>query len=195
MSKTLYNYKMKYESLQKNNYYHIFNRGNNGVDLFFEEENYDYFLDLVKKHIVPRADILSYCLLKNHFHLLVRTKSVENENLISQGFANLFNAYAKSINKRYNRMGSLFQSKFKRIKITDTNYLIQLIVYINLNPVYHEFVENAVDYKYSSYRAIISEQPTLVDRNSVINLFEDQENFKYYINHKKIIFDKRILLE
>ncbi len=123
---------MKYEPLQKHNYYHIFNRGNNGIDLFFEVENYDYFLSLIKKYIVPIADILSYCLLKNHFHLLVKTKDIENEKLISQGFSNLFNAYTKSINKRYNRTGSLFQNKFKRIRISNENYLIQLIVYINL---------------------------------------------------------------
>ncbi len=168
---------MKYEPLQKNRYYHIFNRGNSGVDLFFEEENYDYFLSLVKKYIIPIADILSYCLLKNHFHLLVRTKYVENEKTIAQNFSNLFNAYTKSINKRYNREGSLFQDRFKRIKITDDNYLIQLIVYINLNPVYHKFVDNVKDYKYSSYRAIISDKNTLLDRNSVIDLFGDKENF------------------
>ncbi len=186
---------MKYESLQRNNYYHIFNRGNNGADIFFEEENYDYFLGLLKKHIIPIADILSYCLLKNHFHLLVRIKDVENEKMISQNFSNLFNSYSKSINKRYNRTGSLFQDRFKRVKITDDEYLIQLIVYINLNPVYHQFVNNANDYKYSSYRAIIADKPTLLDRNSVIDLFEDKENFKYYINHRKNVFEEKIILD
>ncbi len=189
------NYKMKYEPLHKNNHYHIFNRGNNGTDLFLEEGNYDYFLNLLTKYVVPNADILSYCLLKNHFHLLVRTKNIKNEKLISQGFSNLFNAYTKAINKKYHRTGSLFQDRFKRIKIADENYLIQLIVYINLNPVYHEFVNNAEDYKYSSYRAIISDKQTLVDRNDVIHLFEDKENFKYYVNHKKMIFNEQILLE
>ncbi len=186
---------MKYEPLEPNNYYHIFNRGNAGTNLFFEKENYDYFLALVEKHILPRADILSYCLLKNHFHLLVRTKNIEDEKLISQGFSNMFNAYAKSINKKYDRIGSLFQDRFKRIKITDENYLIQLIVYINLNPVYHHFVNNAKEYKYSSYNTIISNKQTLLDRDSVLELFENKDNFKYYINHKKMVFDENMLLD
>ncbi len=193
--KNLNNYNMKYEPLQKDSYYHIFNRGNNREDLFLEEENYDYFLSLVKKHIIPVADILSYCLLKNHFHLLVKTKDIEYEKSISQSFSNLFNAYSKSINKKYNRTGSLFQNKFKRIKITTNDYLTQLIVYINLNPVYHHFVNNTEDYKYSSYKAILSDKKTLLDRSRVIELFGDKENLKYYINHKKIIFDENILLE
>ncbi|MBS9766560.1 MAG: transposase [Flavobacteriaceae bacterium] len=186
---------MQYESLQKNNYYHIFNRGNDGINIFFEEENYNYFLGLLKKYIVPIADILSYCLLKNHFHLLVRIKDIENEKMISKSFSNLFNSYSKSINKRYNRTGSLFEKRFKRIKITDEDYLLQLIVYINLNPVYHQFVDKASDYKYSSYNAIISDKPTLLDRNSVINLFDDRDNFKYYINHKKNVFDEKMFLD
>ncbi len=63
--------------LEYNCYYHIFNRGNNRENIFKEERNYRYFLKLYAKYIEPVADTFAYCLLPNHFHLLVRTKTVE----------------------------------------------------------------------------------------------------------------------
>ena len=58
-------------------YYHIYNRGVNGEDIFVEERNYDLFLRLFEKHLTPVADLFAYCLLRNHFHLSVRIKSEE----------------------------------------------------------------------------------------------------------------------
>ncbi len=109
---------MKYEPLISNYYYHIFNQGNNKEDIFIEEMNYVYFLELLNKYICPIATILSYCLLKNHFHLLIQIKDIPEEKQVSKAFSNFFNSYAKSINKKYNRTGSLFRDRFKRIKIT-----------------------------------------------------------------------------
>jgi REP element-mobilizing transposase RayT len=60
-----------------NTYYHIYNRGTNGENIFIEERNYEYFLKLYEKHILPIADTFAYCLLKNHFHISVRIKSEE----------------------------------------------------------------------------------------------------------------------
>ena len=87
-------------------YYHIYNCGNNGENLFFEERNYPYFLKLYAKYIYPVTNTYAYCLMKNHFHLLVRMKPLEDlegfENLpglYSRQFSNLFNAYTKAINK------------------------------------------------------------------------------------------------
>lgn len=60
-----------------NTYYHIYNRGVNGENIFFEERNYDYFLKLYEKHLSPVTDLFAYCLLRNHFHFSIRTKSEE----------------------------------------------------------------------------------------------------------------------
>jgi hypothetical protein len=60
-----------------NTYYHIYNRGVNGEDIFVEERNYDLFLKLFERHLIPVADLFAYCLLRNHFHLSVRIKSEE----------------------------------------------------------------------------------------------------------------------
>jgi len=102
-------------------YYHIFNRGNNRENIFIEERNYRYFLELYAHHINSIADTYAYCLLHNHFHLLVRIKSkaeihayrdLEAQKVSSPSlqFGNLFNAYTKAINQAYQRTGSLFQS-------------------------------------------------------------------------------------
>jgi len=186
---------MKYEPLIEDTYYHIYNCGNNKEDIFIEEENYEYFLSLIKKHLLDVSDILSYCLLKNHFHLLIKTKINVGSKNISQQFSNLFNAYAKAINKKYNRTGSLFKDRFSRIKIINEDYLKSLIVYINTNPVHHNFTDDFSTYKYSSYTSIISDKPTLLLRTFVIDLFEDKENFKYVHNNKQAKILKELLLE
>src|SRR5262245_59442936 len=125
--------------LEYRHYYHIYNRGVNRQNIFFEEQNYHYFLKLYVKYIVPVADTYAYCLMRNHFHFLVRMKTVEEQmkDQISPvpetaevsetsavlaktsavsvplkpnlQFSHFFNSYAKAINKTYQRTGSLFQ--------------------------------------------------------------------------------------
>ncbi len=176
---------MSYEIIEPDCYYHIYNRGNNKEDIFKEVVNYYYFLDLMKKYIVPVTDVLSYCLMKNHFHLLIHTKELETGRTFSQSLSNLCNAYTKAINKKYNRTGSLFQVRFKRKKVTDEKYLKQLIVYINLNPVYHEFENDIYAYQYSSLRLLLSKGKTFICRREVLELFDGLENFQYYLQSKK----------
>jgi len=65
---------MLIDTIEEGFFYHIYNRGNNGGNIFFDEENYTYFLQLLAKYILPVAEIYAYCLLKNHFHILVRIK-------------------------------------------------------------------------------------------------------------------------
>lgn len=186
---------MNYEPLIEGNYYHIYNCGNNKEDIFIEEKNYEYFLMLLKKHVLPFSEILAFCLLKNHFHLLVYLKENSESKIISQSYSNFFNAYAKAINKSYNRTGSLFKDRFSRIKINDEGYLKSLVVYIHTNPAHHQFTENFKDYKYSSYKSFISKQPTLLHRDFVLNLFENRENFQFVHNNKQFQINEQLILE
>jgi putative transposase len=110
-------------------------------------------------------------------------------------FSNFFNAYSKSINKSYDRSGSLFQDRFSRIKIQDESYLKNLILYIHLNPVHHGFTTEFSSYKHSSYQAIISNTSTKLDREFVIHLFSDVENFVFAHEHYKINSDEKYYLE
>ena len=150
--------------LENGKYYHIYNRGNNGIDLFFEIENYNHFLRLYAKHIDPIAETYAWCLMKNHFHLLVyikepceidiskleySTTSKPKVLTASKQFSNLFNAYSLAINKRYNRTGSLFEKNFRRKVVTSENYFQKLIFYIHNNPVHHKFVQHIVEYPWT----------------------------------------------
>ena len=163
--------------LEETYFFHIFNRGNNKQPIFLEDDNYRYFLKLTERHILPVADIYCYCLLKNHFHFLVRIKE-KNENP-SQAFSNLFNAYSKAFNKKYNRTGSLFQRPFKRKRISEEKYLRQLVLYIHLNPENHGITADFENYRYSSFPSILSDKPTNLKRREVIELFDNIENFKF----------------
>lgn len=211
-------------------YYHIFNRGNNFENIFNENSDYSHFLELLDIYISSVAEIYSWVLLKNHFHLLVRIKEeneigfLNSENINSnnlrlkwntydletiipagssdegrqsklrkfkkkpipyQQFKHFFNTYAKQINKKHNRAGSLFLKNFKRKLIDNERYLKDLIVYIHNNPVHHKFTEQIADYKWSSYQAIISKKKTKLFRKNVLEYFNDRDNFIFVHRNKK----------
>jgi REP element-mobilizing transposase RayT len=181
--------------LEFGNYYHIYNRGNNGINVFLEDENYYHFLRLYAKYIEPIAETYAWCLLKNHFHLLVRIKekveiiesdltynTTDKPKVIepSRQFSHLFNAYTQAINKRHHRTGSLFEKNFERKLVTTENYFQQLIYYIHNNPVHHGFVKQMSLYPWSSYETVVSDKPTMLKRDEVIKLFGDKENFINY---------------
>lgn len=112
--------------------YHLYNRGNNHQTIFFERENYLHFLRLVRRYLVEQSlDVLSYCLMPNHYHLLVCFKGED----VSEAMQFLSLAYTKAINRRYNRVGSLFQGRFQSIWVDREEYLCHLVRYIHLNPV------------------------------------------------------------
>lgn len=167
---------MEYEPLKEDSYYHVYNRGNNKEDIFIEEKNYSYFLLLMTEYISLACSILAYCLLKNHFHLLIKTNETIESKAISQAFSIFFNSYSKSINKTYNRTGNLFQDRFSRIKVEEERHLKNLILYIHLNPIHHGVVKDFSKYKQSSYQSIISIRPTKLEREFVVKLFDDEEN-------------------
>ncbi|MBF2708257.1 transposase [Flavobacterium soyangense] len=172
------------QPLENGKYYHIYNRGINSSILFKENGNYEYFLKLYDVHIEPIAETYAWCLMKNHFHFLIRIKDadeIKTEKKIqpSQSFSNLFNAYTKAFNKKYNRHGALFERPFRRKSIESENYFQNGIVYIHNNPVHHNYCEHPLDYPWSSYSTCLTNQPTKLKRKEVIEIFDDIENFKY----------------
>ena len=163
-------------------FYHIYNRGNNHENVFLQERNYDYFMELWWKHTSKIAETCAYCLLKNHFHATVFIKYEEELKGLklkepSQYFANFFNAYTRGVNIATNRSGALFEVPFKRIPITDERYLMRLIVYIHQNPQKHKFVEDFRDWNYSSYHDLIGSALTRLQRNKMMELFGSREDF------------------
>ena len=176
---------MKYEPIIADTYYHIYNRGNNSENIFIEERNYNYFLKLMDKYLSDTCTIYAYCLLKNHFHLILKTKNNIEAKTISLKFSHFFNSYAQAINKAFNRTGSLFTTRFKRKKIDDEEYLKNLIIYTHLNPEHHQLTSDFRKYKYSSYASYLSHLPTKLDREFILELFGDRTNFEYIHLQKK----------
>ena len=166
-------------------YYHIYNRGNNRENIFIEERNYAYFLKLYAQYIEPNADTFAYCLMRNHFHLLVAIKDLTGLKEPSQYFSNLFNSYAKAINKAYQRTGALFQRPFGRIEITSDAYFLVLTAYIHQNPQRHGFVKDFRSWPYSSYSALLSENPTRLKRDMVLAWFGGKKQLEEF-HHIKV---------
>lgn len=188
--------KRNVESLYPNSVYHIYNRGINSEDIFKEYRNYRYFLEKYATYIEPIAKTFAYCLLKNHFHVAIQTKTEAEilafytskhpnkivqpsvNQIISQQFSNLFNGYAQAINKAHNRTGGLFEEPFRRILVENDAYLSELIVYIHRNPEKHGFVVDFRDYEHSSYLSFLLEKKTKLARKEVLDLFGNELAFK-----------------
>lgn len=170
--------------LEPNKYYHLYNRGNNGENIFVEERNYHYFLRLYTKHIESVCDTFAFCLLRNHFHLLIRVKEKNTleqpltSEKVKQQFSNFFNAYTKAINKAYQRTGSLFEKRYERIEVTNDRYFLALVRYIHRNPQTHRFVNDFREYPYSSYHAFFSAQPSFLKRDEVLAWFNGVKSFE-----------------
>ena len=171
-------------AIQHGRYYHIFNRGNNRENIFLEKRNYQYFLKQYERYISRVADTYAYCLLRNHFHLLVRIKDMDELAISLQKkkpgliFGNFFNAYTKAFNQMYNRSGSLFETPFERVEVTSNAKLFQLVVYIHQNPQKHGFIDDFRDWPYSSYQAIAGGKSTQLRWEDVIDWFGDQKSFE-----------------
>ena len=195
--------------LEPGRFYHIFNRGINGVNIFVEERSYAYFLNLYAKHVEPIAETFAYCLLRNHFHLLVRIKAPESPPptktfevcetskvftkalSATQAFSNFFNSYAKGINKTYARTGSLFEHRFERLEATSERYCMRLVHYIHFNPQKHGFIVDYREYPYSSYRVMLADTPTRLCRARVLEWFGGRAAFDAV--HRTLSDEKMIL--
>ena len=104
--------------------YHVYNRGNNRKNIFFETENYFFFLRQFDKYLSAKAEVLGYCLMPNHFHLLLRINTTKGEEVsdvfsktVIKSFRDFLISYVKAINKRYKRTGALFQPRCKKKEV------------------------------------------------------------------------------
>jgi len=163
-----------YTPLYKDQYYHIYNRGNNGEKIFYSPANYLFFLKRFEKYLSDCVDLFAYCLLSNHFHLLIKVK--DNIQLGEQ-FRLLFLSYSKAINKQIGRTGSLFQKRYKRTIIESIPSLCRAAEYIHTNPVHHNITNDFMNYKYSSFQSLISDKETKLNREELLKWFEGRDNF------------------
>jgi REP element-mobilizing transposase RayT len=196
-------------------YYHIYNRGNNRQSIFFQPENYLYFLRNVKRYLAPLAKVTAYCLLPTHYHMLLRVQNSEffvkhpgnetegaknSEFSISKAMMRLSVSYTKAINKRFERVGSLFQGQFQAKPIQNYHHLLNLCVYIHANPVKDGLVASPADWVYSNYLEWLGQRDgTLVDREFIQEHFgspaEYQELVMHFVKTRYLPDDVRTYLQ
>jgi len=185
----------------KNELYHIYNRGNNKQKIFFAQENYVFFLKKVRRFILPHCDIFGYCLMPNHFHLLIKsdertiaTKNVagKEKNILSEGIRHLLSSYTQAINKQNNYTGSLFQqnTKAKPIVKGSRNYDQVCLHYIHQNPLKGKLVDKIENWEYSSFRDYCGKRNgTLCNKELAANILDLNLNTFYEDSYRQIGYD------
>jgi len=130
--------------------YHITARGNARQDIFLDEEDRQQFLGVLAR-VVSRFHLLlhAYCLMDNHFHLVVETPEAN----LSRAMRQLNGVYTQAFNRRHQRVGHVLQGRFKAIIVDRDSYLLELCRYVVLNPVRAKATRKPDSYPWSSYRA------------------------------------------
>lgn len=140
--------------------HHVIQRGNNLGDVFFNHEDREVYLYLVKKYSEKwNTHLICYCLMTNHVHLLARPLSKESLHKMMQG---LTLCYTQHINRKYQRKGRLWESRYHSCIVDEESYLWAVARYIEQNPVRAGLVKNSEDYPYSSARGSFSLAPDVI---------------------------------
>lgn len=134
--------------------YHVTSRGNARQDIVADDRDRSQFLSLLA-HVVDRFSWLchAYCLMDNHYHLLIETSQPN----LSLGMRQLNGRYTQAYNRRHDRVGHLFQGRFTAILVEKESYLLELCRYVVLNPVRAKMVPHPRQWVWSSYRATVGE--------------------------------------
>ena len=191
-------------SFEEQSLYHIICKSVAERLLFKTEENKRYFLSGYTKLLHDFVDTYAYCMMNNHVHWLIRTKKASDllsfltgmpvedltitqkkfiagscayHELIEQQFNRFFISYSLAYNKENNVKGHLYNRPFKRIAIIDDAHFTSLIVYIHANPLKHGVMKDFREYRWSSYQSLISNQPTKIMREEVLEWFGGKSRF------------------
>lgn len=163
--------------------YHITSRGDRREDIFYTDSDRVLFLELLE-HTCQRYNWIchAYCLMSNHYHLIIETL----DGNLSKGMRQLNGVYTQKINRKYEKVGHLFQGRFKSILVDKESYLLELSRYVVLNPVRARMVSTVNEWLWSSYKAMTGESPVPVylETDWVLSQFSDnrQQAIESYIN-------------
>jgi len=198
-----------YKEFAKDEIYHIYNRGVSKMDIFIDEQDFKVFLSRLKenlfselidysllpKQVIRRKvlppnsyDLISYCLMPNHFHILIK----QNTNLsISKIILKVFTGYSKYFNKKYGRVGPIFQDSFKAVRIHKNNQLLWVSYYIHKNPIEAKIVKNIKDYKWNSYLEYVGlTSDPICKKDLILGQFQKSDNYHGYFKSNK--YDKEV---
>ncbi|MGL1931532.1 MAG: transposase [Desulfotalea sp.] len=134
-------------------WYHVMNRGRRSEDIFFTDQDYIDFIKVLKEaSALWNLRISAYCLMPNHYHLLVQTP----DSNISRCMRHINGVYTQRFNREHDKEGQLFRGRYKAILIDADNYLLEVMRYIHRNPLKARLVNALGDYRWSSHRGYLS---------------------------------------
>ncbi len=161
-------------------YYHLYNRGVNREPIFFNEENWEYFIKRLRRYCRPELiDIVAYCLMPNHYHILVY---LNDDNLSTKIMQPFTVSYTKAVNRQQSRVGPIFQGAFKAKLIDKIEYLLHLSRYIHLNPVFAGLTDNPANWTFSSYKDYVGlRNGTLAKPQIVLSQFPSRQAYAKFV--------------
>jgi putative transposase len=204
----LYLFLEKYKKnmhFEQNRIYHIYNRGNNRQKIFFNRENFLHFLRKIRDKLAPHCDILAFCLMTNHFHIMIQTnensvksKKVgkDDRNVISEAFRQILSSYSQSINKQERRTGSLFEQNTEAKELAaieiDFETTLTCFNYIHQNPYVAKMVNKMEDWEFSSFRDYLGlRNGTLCNKDLAKNILKINEE-TFYTDSYKVLDPEKI---
>jgi len=156
--------------LSETSTYHIMIRGNERRKIFLDNMDRKIFIDTLQTKIkAGEGKLFAFCLMDNHVHILLG----EGNETIASIMKRLNVSYVMYFNKKYKRVGHLFQDRFKSEVIETDSYLLEAIRYIHNNPVKAGIISKAADYKWSSYRLYKSDSDGIIDKEFILSMFSD----------------------
>ena len=162
-------------------YYHAFNRGAGRAPIFFRPDDYQYCRRLLERNQVDyQVQVISYCLMPNHYHLLLRQ---DGEQPISDYIAAVFNPYVQSVNKQQGRHGTLFQGRFRARWVADEAYLDRVSCYIHANPLVAGLIAANGHWPYSNLAEWVGKiSSSLWDRDFVQTRFPESADYLAFLD-------------
>ena len=161
--------------------YHITVRGNHRNDIFRDDEDFQYYLTVIEEALLYYGkynyQLICYCLMDNHVHLMIKTDDKPLANLISR----ISSIYTRYFNKKYNYIGHLFQDRYYSELIEDDKQMLETSRYVHLNPVKAKMVETPSEYRWSSYTMFIGKKvEKLINSDIVLKYFKYDNKHKLY---------------
>lgn len=190
-------------------YYHVYNRGASKMDIFRDQEDYVFFLSLLKRYLTPgervssyghvapnytgKVELIAYCLMPNHYHLMVYLLDTDGLHKLMRS---LMTTYSMYFNRKYKRTGTLWEGRFLASRITNDVYYWQVSRYIHLNPL--DIGQNIFDYPYSSVQYFVGDWQAQWIHPEYVVLDSERSRYRHQLSanedwHKQMKRLKRIL--
>jgi len=207
-----------YTKFEEGKFYHLYNRSTDKQPMFRNEGNYEFFLKQYDLYLSPVVETFAYCLLGNHFHILFKIKDLtgldletlqkypDSQNphtphqktthdIVCHQLRKFFQSYSMAFNKQHQRIGALFQKPFKRALVDNDAYFMQLIYYIHSNPQHHQLIDDFRDWKWSSYKRILIDKPSKLNKKEVLEWFGDKDKYMQYHSEIQKMNTRDIMLD